>query len=135
MLECGGRLAAEEQAPEGRVVGVGAGGGGGGRRGLEDAAEEVRVRRHGGRGGALLRGGGDAAGGGVRGGHRLRLAGSAARRSRAPRGEIDQGRDGAGGLGSRALSGVDRGWLSWQKVGRFSMSVRTRDAGVRMVLV
>lgn len=52
VLEGGGWLAAEEQAPEGGVIGVGARGRGWG-RGLEDAAEEVRVRGHGRGSGAL----------------------------------------------------------------------------------
>lgn len=63
VLERGGRLAAEEEATEGGVVGVGAGGGGG--RGLEDAAEEVRVRGPGGGGARGLWGGSGGGGGGV----------------------------------------------------------------------
>lgn len=49
VLEGGRGLATEQEAPEGGVVGDGAGGGGG--RGLEDPAEEVRIRGHGRRGG------------------------------------------------------------------------------------
>jgi hypothetical protein len=49
VLEGGKGLATEQEAPEGGVVGDGAGGGGG--RGLEDPAEEVRIRGHGRRGG------------------------------------------------------------------------------------
>jgi hypothetical protein len=48
VLEGGRGLATEQEAPEGGVVGDGAGEGG---LGLEDPAEEVRIRGHGRRGG------------------------------------------------------------------------------------
>lgn len=106
VLKGGGGLAAEKEAAEGSVIGVGAGRGGG--RWLQDAAEEVRVRRNG-RGSGTLRGGGGRGRGRVGGSHLLRLAGRVACRPRAPRGDQGRGRAGAWDLRESATSGVVQG--------------------------